>query len=66
MKILKNESIEVRVQMDEKEAFRRAADLAGLPLSAWIRERLRTAARAELDTARVQIPFVQSLRERHK
>jgi uncharacterized protein (DUF1778 family) len=59
---MKTESVELRVQADEKEAFKRAAELCGIPLSAWIRERLRRAARLELEEAREQIPFIQSRR----
>jgi uncharacterized protein (DUF1778 family) len=59
---MKTESIELRVQFDEKDAFKEAAQLAGIPLSAWIRERLRRAARIELEEAGLKVPFVQSLR----
>ena len=34
---MKTESIEIRVRPDEKAAFKGAANLAGIPLSAWIR-----------------------------
>ncbi len=44
----------------EKEAFRNAARLAGLDLSAWIRERLRLTARHELESAGQPVPFVPS------
>jgi hypothetical protein len=40
------------------EAFRVAADLAGLALSAWVRERLRLAARRELEEAGKSVPFL--------
>jgi uncharacterized protein (DUF1778 family) len=56
---MKTESVEVRMQPEEKTAFREAADLAGIPLSAWIRERLRRAARIELEDAGRQVPFVK-------
>lgn len=54
----KTESIELRVQPAEKAAFRDAASLSGIPLSAWIRERLRLAAIRELEGAGQQVPFV--------
>lgn len=41
--------LQVRVEQLEKEGFDQAAHLAGLDLSAWVRERLRTAARIELE-----------------
>jgi uncharacterized protein (DUF1778 family) len=56
---MKTESIEIRVQGDEKAAFKQAADLSGIPMSAWIRERLRRAAVKELEDASRPIPFLQ-------
>jgi hypothetical protein len=38
----------LRLGKQEKVVFKSAADLAGLDLSAWIRERLRRQARHEL------------------
>jgi hypothetical protein len=52
--------MELRVGPKEKEAFKQAADLAGIPLSAWIRERLRRAARKELEEADKPIPFLEN------
>jgi uncharacterized protein (DUF1778 family) len=52
--------IGIRLQPDEKVAFEQAAELAGVPLSAWIRERLRRAARRELEEANKAIPFLKS------
>jgi hypothetical protein len=56
----KSELLEIRLQADEKEAFKIAADLAGIPVSAWVRERLRRAAIIELEQVGQQIPFIQS------
>lgn len=53
------ERIGIRVEPDEKEAFEQAADLAGVPVSAWIRERLRRVARRELEDANREIPFLK-------
>ena len=39
--------MQVRVKSVEFEAFKKAADEAGLDLSGWVRERLRTAAKKE-------------------
>jgi len=47
----KAEGIEIRVTATEKQAFREAADIAGLGLSTWVRERLRRAAIKELEEA---------------
>jgi len=56
---MKTELIKARATGPEKSAFQEAAELAGLPLSAWIRERLRKAAAAELEEAGQQIAFRQ-------
>jgi hypothetical protein len=56
---LKTENMLVRVQPEEKVAFQEAAELAGIPLSAWVRERLRRAARLELIEAHRSVPFAQ-------
>lgn len=45
----KTRYLQVRVTDPEKAAFDSAADLAGLDVSAWVRERLRLAARSELE-----------------
>lgn len=52
------ELLEVRLQAAEKEAFKEAAELAGLPLSAWVRERLRLVARQELEQLGRPISFL--------
>ena len=53
----KSESLKLRLEPEEKEAFQEAAEIAGLPLSAWIRERLRRSARVELQDAGRKIAF---------
>lgn len=58
---MKSESMEIRVRSEEKEAFKRAAELSGVSLSAWARERLRLAAIRELEGVGLQVPFVRSL-----
>jgi hypothetical protein len=55
----KTETVQIRVEALEKVAFVEAAALAGLPLSSWVRERLRRAARLELESAGQRIPFVR-------
>jgi uncharacterized protein (DUF1778 family) len=55
----KVESIEVRVTPSEKEGFRQAAELAGIGLSTWMRERLRRTAIRELTEAGQQVAFLQ-------
>jgi uncharacterized protein (DUF1778 family) len=48
---VKTETILVRVRPEEKQAFQEAADIAGIPMSAWVRERLRWASVRELEDA---------------
>jgi len=48
---LRSESLLVRLEVNEKEIFKNAADLAGVPLSTWVRERLRRIANRELGRA---------------
>ena len=53
--------LEVRCEEAEKEAFRTAAEAAGLPLSGWIRERLRKVARKELEDMGMPVAFLDRL-----
>ena len=53
----KSESLLLRLEPKEKHGFSEAAEVAGVPLAVWIRERLRRAARHELEEARRQAPF---------
>jgi len=57
----KGEYLDVRLTNSEKEAFCKAADLAGIPLSIWARERLRRMAARELQDANLSIPFLPNL-----
>ena len=54
--------IELRLQAEEKQAFKDAAKLAGISLSSWARERLRGAARRELEDAGHPIAFLSGVR----
>jgi Protein of unknown function (DUF1778). len=56
---IKGFRLEMRVDEGEKEAFRVAAELSGLEMSGWIRERLRAAARKELSGAGKPVPNLQ-------
>ena len=51
--------LEMRVKAAEKQAFKAAADLAGLPMAAWARERLRRAAIRELQDASLRVAFLK-------
>ena len=56
---LRDKPLLVRLETGEKEAFRDAADLAGLPLSTWVRERLRQIAVRELEKAARPVAFLR-------
>ena len=55
---VKAEYLDIRLESAEKRAFKDAADLAGLPLSTWVRERLRSVARKELEDSDLPVAFV--------
>jgi hypothetical protein len=55
---LKDGLIQVRCDAAEKQAFEDAANLAGLGLSGWVRERLRWAALKELQEAKQEVAFL--------
>ena len=55
---MKTELLQLRLQT-AKKSFQKAADIAGIALSAWVRERLRSAARRELTDTGEQVPFYQ-------
>ncbi|MEX1154586.1 hypothetical protein [Parvibaculum sp.] len=57
----KEKTIQIRVTDAEKSGFASAAEMAGIPLSAWIRERLRLAAIRELENAGIKAPFVKPI-----
>jgi uncharacterized protein (DUF1778 family) len=54
----KNQTVLLRVDSDEKKAFGDAADVAGLSVSSWMRERLRRAAVRELEDVARPIAFL--------
>jgi hypothetical protein len=56
-----NEALQIRVTVTEKQAFQQAAELAGIALSAWMRERLRLVAIRELEGAGYAVPFIQRI-----
>jgi hypothetical protein len=55
---IRGDYLEVRLETAEKQAFKDAADLSGLDLSAWVRERLRRASRKELEDANRPVAFL--------
>ena len=58
---LKTKLFQMRLDAGEKQAFNDAAKIAGLSLSAWVRERLRRAAIRELEDANRKIAFLSNI-----
>jgi uncharacterized protein (DUF1778 family) len=58
----KADYLDIRLETAEKQAFRDAAELAGLDLSAWVRERLRATARKELEAGNRPVAFLARFR----
>jgi hypothetical protein len=57
----KSEVLQIRISDAEKEGFELAATIAGISISSWVRERLRTVAIRELERTGKPIPFVESI-----
>lgn len=55
---MRTDRLEIRLAPGGKEAFQKAAEISGVPLSSWMREMLRRIARQELEDAGEQIPFL--------
>ena len=58
----KTEWMKIRLSPEEKRGFQQAAEIAGISLSSWMRERLRRAAVSELETVNAPIPFYPASR----
>jgi hypothetical protein len=54
----KSKSVLLRLQQREKDGFQEAADVAGVPLATWMRERLRRIAAQELEAVGRKNPFL--------
>jgi predicted HicB family RNase H-like nuclease len=57
----KTELFNLRLTDEEKQAFSMCATLSGIPMAAWVRERLRKAAIRDLEEAGQKIPFLRVL-----
>ena len=56
----RKETLKRRRSAEAKEAFQEAAEVSGIALSAWIRERLRRTATRELEDAGREIAFLRT------
>lgn len=54
---LQTVSLDVRCAIAEKDTFKAAADLAGMPLSMWVRQCLRQMATKQLHEAGQEVAF---------
>ena len=54
-----DEYIELRLSANEKQAFREAAELSGLALATWVRQKLRHVAARELEKAERPVAFLR-------
>ena len=61
----KTSSLLLRLSAQEKDAFEQCAEIAGVPVSAWIRERLRFVAVRELESAGKRAPFIKPISLEH-
>ena len=55
---MRTETLQIRLTVAEEKTFEDAANVSGVSLSAWIRERLRRAARHDLEDAGQPIAFL--------
>jgi uncharacterized protein (DUF1778 family) len=56
---MKDYSLQVRLTQAERDTLKVAASAAGLSVSAWLRDRLRRAARTELQSSGIKVPFLE-------
>jgi len=59
--LVKQDYMELRLDVAEKDAFRQAAQMAGMSLSGWVRDRLRRNARKELEDMDMPVAFLERL-----
>jgi hypothetical protein len=59
--VTKARVLQIRLTEDEKIAFEMASEFAGIPLSSWVRERLRLACIRDLESAGQKVPFVKPI-----
>ena len=62
VRMARPETLLIRLSATEKTSFKAAAKVAGISLSSWVRERLRSAATRELEAAAQPIAFLEELK----
>jgi hypothetical protein len=58
----KDTQILIKLSETEKEGFKKAAEIAGIGLSAWARQKLRSAAIKDLQEVGEKIPFLEQIK----
>jgi len=58
---VKGEYMELRLDVAEKEAFVKAAEISGMSLSGWVRDRLRRASKKELQDMNMPVAFLDRI-----
>ena len=58
---MKTYSLQVRLTQGEKQALHDAAIASGVSVSAWLRDRMRKAARCELQAAGIPVAFLEEI-----
>ena len=61
----KEKRVFIRVTDEEKAAFDKAAEISGIALSAWARQKLRSAAIKELEAVSEPIPFLNQVKQKN-
>lgn len=56
-----SDRLHIVLRPKEKESFTKAAELAGVSVTAWARQRLRNASRIELSEAGLGVPHLNLL-----
>jgi uncharacterized protein (DUF1778 family) len=56
----KDYNLQVRLTQAEKDALAAAAKASGITVSGWVRDRLRRAARQELQASGLRVAFLEN------
>ena len=57
---MKDYNLQVRLTQAERETLNAVSTACGLSVSAWVRDRLRKAAREELQSSGIKVPFLET------
>jgi len=57
---MKDYNLQVRLTQAERDTLNLVANGSGISVSAWVRDRLRRAAREELQSSGIKVPFLDT------